>query len=351
MSKRSNVPSSSAAAGHSVPVVSAAAAARQLAAETNGQLFTLRDWLRFATSLFNREKLAFGQGAPDAAAEAAWLLRHTLDLPREPELWAAFLDARLTAVEAERVCQMLARRAFAREPAAYITGEAWLGEFSFRVDPRVIIPRSYFLEIIPEQLNQWLPDPDAVARVADVCTGSGCLAVLLAAAYPNAFVDATDISAAALEVAALNIADYNLEDRVRLFRADVLDGVGDGDADGIGVSGDTAAYDIIVCNPPYEPEAVLAALPAEFRKEPADALVSGPDGMDVIRKLIPQAARRLAPNGVLLIELGGLHDVFEAEYPDLEINWLPTADHTDCVVLLHATALRALVSDAGKKRR
>jgi ribosomal protein L3 glutamine methyltransferase len=315
------------------------AAVNRLAAETAGSLFTLRDWLRYATSLFSREKLFFGQGAPDALTEAAWLLRHTLHLPRDEAAWQTFLDARLTPAEADALVNVLARRAFGREPAAYITGEAWLGELSFRVDKRVIIPRSYFLEIIPEQLNSWVPDAEGVFRVADVCTGSGCLAVLLALAYPNALVDATDISTDALEVAALNVADYALEERVNLVRADVLEGVfaDDSDAD----DDDTAGYDIIVCNPPYEPEAFLETLPEEFRKEPPGALVSGADGMDVIRKLLPQAAERLAPNGVLLIEVGGLHDVLEAEYPGLEINWLATRDETDCIALVHATALRA----------
>ena len=324
---------------------------KRLSAETAGALSTLRDWLRYATSLFTRENLSFGQGAPDAISEAAWLLRHTLHLPRDEAAWETFLDARLTPAEAETVMNVLARRAFGREPAAYITGEAWLGEFSFRVDKRVIIPRSYFLEIIPEQLNSWVSDPEHVARVADVCTGSGCLAVLLALAYPNATVDATDISADALEVAALNVADYALEDRIRLLRADVLEGVhaAADDDNNTGDSAGNGAYDIIICNPPYEPESFLEELPEEFRKEPPGALVSGADGMDVIRKLLPQAAERLAPNGVLLVEVGGLHDELEAEYPGLEINWLATRDETDCVALFHATALRERFAKARSK--
>lgn len=228
---------------------------------------------------------------------------------------------------------MLARRALLREPAAYITGEAWLGEFSFRVDKRVIVPRSYFLEIIPGQLNAWIPDPEAVAHVADVCTGSGCLAVLLAHAYPQAQVDATDISSEALEVAALNVSDYQLQERVTLHRADVLAGVPP-------VEG---GYDIIVSNPPYEPEAVLETLPEELRHEPALALVSEADGLGVIRRLLRQAAERLAPNGVLLIEVGGLHDALEDAFPGLEMHWLATKDESDCIVLMHATALREMV--------
>ncbi|MDR0535182.1 MAG: 50S ribosomal protein L3 N(5)-glutamine methyltransferase [Puniceicoccales bacterium] len=316
------------------PVRKANDNAARIARETKGRLFTLRDWLRYATSLFNAQKLFFGQGAPDATAEAVWLLRHALHLPRNDELWAQFLDARLTEDEAAALCEVLARRAFGREPAAYITGEAWLGEHSFRVDPRVIIPRSYFLEIIPGQLQDWLGDVDAPMRAADVCTGSGCLAILLALACPETVIDATDLSTAALEVAALNVADYGLRDRIHLHRADVLEGV---PPDSLPAGG----YDIILCNPPYEPEDVLKNLPEEFRKEPPQALVSGPEGMDVIRRLLAQSTRLLAPNGILLIEVGGLREKLEAEYPALEFNWLPTHDASDCIALLHATNLRA----------
>ncbi len=291
-------------------------------------LLTLRDWLRFAVSLFHREKLFFGQGAVSAYDEAVFLLQHTLHLPHRG--LETFLDARLTAEEIHRIKTVLARRALNREPAAYITGEAWLGDFSFRVDPRVIVPRSYFLEIIPEQLNQWLPDPEDVAAIADVCTGSGCLAILLALAYPQATVDAVDISSAALEVAALNVADYQLEERVTLHQSDVL----------ASVPAPAGGYDIIVCNPPYEPEAVLPTLPEEFRHEPSQALVSGADGLDVIRQLLPQAAQRLSRNGILLIEVGGLHEAVADAWPDLPVQWLATQDESDCIALLHATDLR-----------
>lgn len=300
---------------------------RTLPADT-GALVTLRDWLRYAVSLFNREKLFFGQGCASAYDEAVFLLQHALALPTEG--LETFLDARLTKSEIAGVKNYLCRRAFDREPAAYITGEAHLGEFSFRVDKRVIVPRSYFLEIIPEQLNQWLRDPEGVARIADVCTGSGCLAILLALAYPNAQVDATDLSQDALDVAGENVSDYQLQDRISLYKSDVLAGVPPGGA----------PYDIIVCNPPYEPESVLNTLPEEFRHEPENALVSGTDGLDVIRKLLPEAAARLAPHGILLIEVGGLHDAMAAEWPNLEIHWLATQDESDCIALIQASALK-----------
>lgn len=302
--------------------------ARRLPADT-AALLTVRDWLRYAVSLFSAEKLFFGQGCSRAFDEAVFLVRHTLHLPHEG--LETFYDARVTASEADALRGVLERRAYGREPAAYITGEAWLGDYSFRVDRRVIVPRSYFLELIPEELNKWLADPEAVSSVADVCTGSGCLAILLAMAYPNASVDAVDISRDALDVAALNVADYRLEDRVILHRADVLEGVTPEEP-----------YDIIVCNPPYEPESVLETLPEEFRHEPENALVSGVDGLDVIRRLLPQAACRLKENGILLIEVGGLHDAIAAEWPEMDIHWLHTADESDCVCLIHATELRRL---------
>jgi ribosomal protein L3 glutamine methyltransferase len=295
---------------------------------------TIRDWLRYATSLFTHQKLAFGQSTLNAYDEATWLLRHALHLPTEN--FETFLDARLSPTEKTTLKSILHRRAFLREPAAYIIGEAWLGDFSFRVDPRVVIPRSYFLEIISDQLNQWIPNPDTITRIADVCTGSGCLAILLAAAYPNAHIDATDISQDALDVATLNIADYNLQSRITPRHADILNDLRPHP------SPPATPYDIILCNPPYEPESLLETLPEEFHHEPTQALISGPDGMDIIRRLLPQATSRLAPNGILLVETGALHDTLETEFPTLEFHWLPTQDESDCVALLHASSLRTL---------
>ena len=294
-------------------------------------LATLRDWTRFAVSLFGRRGLFFGQGMSTAYDEAVYLLCRTLELPTDGGV-ETFFDARLTAPEIEDVKRALFRRAVERVPAAYITREAWLGDFRFYVDERVIVPRSYFVEIIPEKILPWIPgmDAEAVERVADVCTGGGSLAVLLADAFPNARVDACDISADALEVARKNVEDYGLEDRVFLWKSDVL-------AD---VPAEDGCYDVIVSNPPYEPEALRETLPEEFRREPDGALFSGEDGLDVIRKLLPQAARKLKRNGVLLIEVGGLQDALAEAFPRLEISWLDTADGSDCVCAISAASLR-----------
>lgn len=308
---------------------------RKLPADT-AALVSVRDWIRYAVSLFTAEKLYFGQGSARPYDEAVYLIRHTLHLPHEG--LETFFDARVTASEADAIRVSLERRAYGREPAAYITGEAWLGEYSFRVDRRVIVPRSYFLELIPEELNKWLPDPEGVTSVADVCTGSGCLAILLAMAYPDAAVDAVDISQDALDVAALNVEDYHFSNRITLHKADVLDGVTP-----------TEPYDLIICNPPYEPESVLDTLPDEFRHEPENALVSGADGLDVIRRLLPQAAVRLKERGVLLIEVGGLQDAMHAEWPELDIHWLNTADESDCVCVIHAGELRRVFGAKPKK--
>lgn len=307
---------------------------RELPADTTA-LLTVRDWIRYAVSLFVSEKLFFGHGSARPYDEAVYLIRHSLHLPHEG--LETFFDARVTPTEADHLRGVLARRAYNREPAAYITGEAWLGEYSFRVDRRVIVPRSYFLELIPEKINEWLPSPDTVSSVADVCTGSGCLAILLAMAYPNAAVDAVDISQDALDVAALNVDDYHFNDRIALHRSDVLDSVTPAEP-----------YDIIVCNPPYEPDDVLPTLPTEFRHEPENALVSGADGLDVIRRLLPQAAARLKESGVLLIEVGGLHDAMHENWPELEIHWLPTSDESDCICLIHASELRRVFGATAK---
>ncbi|MCD8283821.1 MAG: 50S ribosomal protein L3 N(5)-glutamine methyltransferase [Opitutae bacterium] len=291
-------------------------------------LTTMRDWVRFAVSLFRRKNLSFGQGTATAYDDALYLVQSALDLPLDgPE---TFFDARLTANEISRVKDFIARRALERVPAAYITREAWLGECRFYVDERVIVPRSYIAEMIPEKIAPWLGDVELVARAADVCTGGGSLAILLALAFPNARVDACDISSPALEVAAKNVGDYGLDDRISLFNSDVL----------AGVPAEKNSYDLIISNPPYEPDSIRENLPEEFRSEPAEALFSGADGMGVIRKLLRAAAEKLKPAGVLVVEVGGLQGALEAEFPQIEFNWLETEDASDCVCLIQASSLK-----------
>ncbi len=244
-------------------------------------LVTLGDWLKFAVRLYARKKIALGQVATSAHDEALYLLLRTLGLPLESD--ARVLARRVSARERPRLEAMLRRRVIERVPAAYLTKEAWLGEYHFYVDERVIIPRSYFLEIIPHQLDGWLRDPAKVTRVADVCTGSGCLAILLAHHFPQAKVDAIDLSPAALEVAQINVRAHKLARRVTLHESDVFDSV------------PAAKYDVILSNPPYEPSAHVDALPAEYHREPRMSLDGGADGLDIIRKLLRQARSRLTP--------------------------------------------------------
>lgn len=289
------------------------------------RLATLGDWLEFAEKLYVREKLALGQVATNAHDEALYLLLRTLELPLDSE--ARVLVKKLTAAQRQAVEQALRRRILDRVPAAYLTREAWLGEHRFYVDERVIIPRSYFLEIIPQQLDAWLPPSVKVKRVVDVCTGSGCLAILLAHHFKSATVDACDLSPAALDVARINVREHRLTRRVRLFESDVFDSV------------PSARYDVILSNPPYEPSALVDAQAPEFAAEPRLAHDGGGDGLQIIRKLLGQARDRLQPHGVVVIEVGGLRTAIDREFGAFEPHWLPTEDGSDCVVLFQAAKL------------
>jgi ribosomal protein L3 glutamine methyltransferase len=275
--------------------------------------------------MYEANGAALGQTAPSARDEALYLILRTLGLPLGS---ASFVLLRkVTARESAAIAAVFRRRLVERVPAAYITREAWLGGLRFHVDERVLIPRSYFVEILPGQVDPWLRDPSRVTRVADVCTGSGCLAVLLARHFRAARVDALDISVDALEVAAINVARHRMAERVRLCRGDLLLGAPRG------------LYDVILCNPPYEPTALVDGLPEEFRREPRLALDGGPDGLGLVRRLVRQAAGRLKPNGILMIEVGGGRDAFEREFSRLEPHWFHTEDASDCVCLLQAARM------------
>lgn len=287
---------------------------------------TLRDWLKHAIDRYKKTGATLGQVATNSHDEALYLLLRTLDLPLDSK--PTVLNHKLTVGEVGAVEAMLQRRLEQRIPAAYLTREAFLGEYRFYVDERVLIPRSYFLEIIPQQLDAWLPKPDKVQRVVDVCTGSSCLAILLAHHFPKAKVDAVDLSPGAIEVARVNIENHNLTHRVTLHQSDVFDAV------------PKVKYDVILSNPPYEPTAHCDALPEEFRHEPRMALDGGRDGLDIIRKLLRQARERLQPHGVVLIEVGGLQDAMDKEFPELDLYWMHTADGSNCVCLIQASRLR-----------
>ncbi|MBP6638083.1 MAG: 50S ribosomal protein L3 N(5)-glutamine methyltransferase [Sulfuritalea sp.] len=278
------------------------------------ELVTVRDWLRWAVSRFNEAGLHFGHGTDNAWDEAVWIVLATLHLPRDT--LEPFLDARLTGSERHALLERLQQRVVHRLPAAYLLNEAWLGEFRFHVDPRVIVPRSYFAELLEDGFAPWIEHPESVASALDLCTGSGCLAIVMAHAFPNAAVDAIDISPEALEVARRNIADYGLEDRVHAIESDLF------------AKAKGRRYDLIICNPPYVTAAAMEALPAEYRHEPALALAAGRDGLDVVRRILDQARKHLNPRGVIAIEVGHNQELVNEAFPDLPAVWLDT-EHAD----------------------
>jgi ribosomal protein L3 glutamine methyltransferase len=286
---------------------------------------TLGDWLNQAVNWYEQHGLALGQVASNAHDEALYLLLRTLELPLDSK--PSVLKRKVTPVQQRKLEQVFHRRIVDRTPAAYITREAFLGEHRFYVDERTIIPRSYFLEIIPEQLDAWLPEKVKVRRVVDVCTGSGCLAILLAHHFPAATVDAIDLSPDALEVAKINIDAHGLASRVQLHHSDVFDSV------------PLQKYDVILSNPPYEPTAHVDAMPEEFHREPRMSLDGGSDGLDIIRKLLRQSKKRLQPHGIVLIEVGGLQQAMDREFAALDLHWLTTHDGSNCVCVIHASKL------------
>jgi len=290
------------------------------------QFTTFDDWLQLAIELYEEHEIALGQTATIAQDEVLYLLLRTLGLPLDSD--ERVLERKLTATEIATVKNVLQRRIGDRIPAAYLTQEAYLGEHRFYVDERVIIPRSYFLEIIPQQLDGWLPDPKKIRAVVDVCTGSGCLAILLAHHFPKAKVDAIDLSPDALEVAKINVAEHGLAKRIALHESDVFDAV------------PNQKYDVILSNPPYEPSKHVDRLPAEYHREPRMSLDGGKDGLDIIRKLLRQSRDRLTPEGIVLIEVGGLREAMDTEFAALQPHWLHTEDGADCVCVINAKRLK-----------
>jgi len=283
-------------------------------------LETLRDWLRYAVTRFGEARVSFGHGTTNAYDEAAYLLLHALHLPLDR--LEPFLEARLTLQERAQIVQLFDRRIDQRIPAAYLTHEAWLGDFRFYVDERVLIPRSFIAELIPGGLAAYVGDADTVTSVLDMCTGSGCLAILAVHAYPAADVDAVDISAGALAVAQRNVADYGLAGRINLIRSDLFANLPE------------KTYDLVISNPPYVTTMAMEDLPPEYLKEPQIALAGGDDGLDAVRTILKDAPRFLAPGGTLVVEIGHNRAAAEAAFPRVPFVWLETASETDTVFLV-----------------
>lgn len=293
---------------------------------------TLRDLLRFAVSRFNDAGLFYGHGTQNAYDEAAYLVLSALKLPVDQ--LEPFLDAKLLPTEVKDVIDLIERRAEQRVPVAYLTHEAWQGDFSYYVDERVLVPRSFIYELLGEPLQPWIEHPELVHRALDLCTGSGCLAIQLAHHYPDAEIDAVDISLDALEVAAINVQNYGLDERVQLIHTDMFEGIEE-------------KYDLIISNPPYVDADSVDALPPEYLHEPELALGSGEDGLDATREILRRAPDFLNDKGVLLVEIGHNRDMLEECFPTLPFMWMETESGDGFVFLITREDLVAgLAADA-----
>jgi ribosomal protein L3 glutamine methyltransferase len=292
------------------------------------ELLTVRDWLRWAVSRFEEAQLFYGHGTDNVYDEAVWLILATLKLPRDR--LEPFLDARLTRSERLAVLNVLQQRTARRLPTAYLTQEAWLGPFRFYVDERVIVPRSYFAELLENGFSPWIDDVTDVTTALDLCTGSGCLAIIMAHVFPHARIDAIDLSSDALSIAQRNIADYGLDDQIEAIESDLFAAVPE------------RRYDLIISNPPYVTAEAMAALPPEYRHEPVLALAAGADGLDVVRRILAAAPDHLEPGGVLAIEVGHNRDIVDAAFPDLPLTWVDTESAEAKVFLVRREDLPGL---------
>jgi ribosomal protein L3 glutamine methyltransferase len=280
----------------------------------------VRDWLAYAERRFRAARLWFGHGTAGARDEAAWLLAHLLHLPHEA--LGQSLARELTAGERRRATHLIEERVRTRRPLAYLIREAWLGDHRFYVDERALVPRSFIAELLREHLSPWIRRPSDVRRALDLCTGSGCLAILLALAFPRARVDASDVAPAALAVARRNLKTYRLRRRIRLWRADLFAGLR------------RERYDLIVANPPYVDARAMRSLPGEYRHEPKLALAGGRDGLQFVRRILKGAAEFLQPGGLLVVEVGRNRARLERAFPRLPFMWPETSAGHDCVFIL-----------------
>jgi ribosomal protein L3 glutamine methyltransferase len=300
---------------------------------------TPRDWLRYAVGRFLSAGLAFGHGATTALDEAAFLILEGLGLPIDT--LDPFLDARLLREERTRLLGLIEARATTRKPAAYLVNRAYIQGVPFYVDERVIVPRSLIGELVMTAFaedNGIIGDPENIVSVLDLCTGGGSLAILAARAFPNARIEAVDVSPGALEVAARNVDEHDLGDRIALKQGDLFAPV------------EGARFDLILTNPPYVDAAAIADFPPEYAAEPAIAHAGGTDGLDIVRRILSEAPKHLTVAGTLVCEVGGGREALELEFPHLPFAWLDTEDTSGEVFLLRAADLAATKPRARGKR-
>jgi ribosomal protein L3 glutamine methyltransferase len=281
-----------------------------------GELRTVLDFVRYGVSRFVEAKLVFAHGTTDPVGEAAFLVSETLHLT--PEQFEMFANARVTAAESKKLLDVIERRIATRKPAAYLVNKIYMRDLPFYVDERVIVPRSFIGELLDSHFSgaetSLIDDPAAVHSLLDLCTGSGCLAILASHRFANAQIDAVDLSAGALEVAARNVADHGLEHRISLHQGDLFEPLAG------------RRYDLIISNPPYVDAEGMAGLPAECRAEPKLAFDGGPDGIALVRRILDQAGRHLTLQGGLLCEIGRGRELLESEFPNLPLLWLDTEE-------------------------
>ena len=289
------------------------------------ELFSIRDWLRYAVSRFESSDIFFGHGTSNAYDEAVWLIFGFLHLPHDTI--ENFLDAHITSKEKKDLLFLIEKRVNDKVPTAYLLNEAWLRDYKFYVDERVIIPRSLIAESLSENLYPWIDDPETIYSALDLCTGSGCLGIMMAHSFQNAEIDLVDLSDKALQVAQINVDQYGLDGRIELIRSDLFDAL------------KGKKYDLIISNPPYVNEASVKNFPMEFLKEPSMALGSGDDGLDHTIRIIHEAKQYLNDDGILIIEIGHNKEVLLNKFPTIQFQWLDVSLGNDFVFMLQKSQL------------
>jgi len=289
------------------------------------ELSSIRDWLRYAVSRFEDSDVFFGHGTSNAYDEAVWLIFGFLHLPHDTI--ENFLDAHLTSKEKKDLSFLIEKRINDKIPTAYLLNEAWLRDYKFYVDERVIVPRSLIAESLSENLYPWIDDPEKIYSALDLCTGSGCLGIMMAHSFQNAMIDLVDLSEKALQVAEINVNHYGLHDRIELIQSDLFNGL------------EGKKYDLIISNPPYVNQTSVDSFPMEFLKEPSMALGSGEDGLDHTIRIIHEAKQYLNDDGMLIVEIGHNKEILLKKFPEIQFQWLDVSLGNDFVFMLEKSQL------------